>query len=340
MNHSINFFRFVFTIIIAFSHCAVLSRWLPSGHIVVEFFFIVSGYFLYHHCTKYKEGVISYTKKRFYKFWLKAVLISLILNLMNLKYLLSFDFTDTIRHFTRESLLLYQIIPLNDVIKISNNPVWYLSVLIYGGAFIYAIIKTFPKLHKTTILLLAFVCYMIMLNRSTDIQQWEYPLPLIRGLAGISTGCLLYILKSQCKDVISIKLLNILSIISVVISTLLLFCKTVHCIIPVICYFIIIYACFTTKTILHRLLNQNIFSKWSKISFEIFIGHMFFMSIAFPIIKYAINNHNNLTNLTTNETIIGCIIYTIVLIVAGYTYKTVCNYIQKFLDSIFYNKSL
>ena len=335
MNHSINFFRFVFTIIIAFSHCAVLSRWLPSGHIVVEFFFILSGYFLYHHCTNYSEGVISYTKKRFHKFWLKAVLISLILNLFNIKHLLSFNFTDIARHFTEEILLLYEIIPLNDIIKISNNPVWYLAVLIYGGAFIYAIIKTFKKQHKIIISLLAFLCYIIMFNRSTDIQQWGYPMPLIRGIGGLSTGCLVYILMNEYENIISIKLVDILSIISIIISTSLLFCNNVHGIIPIIAYCFIIWACFTKDSILYKWLNRSIFSILSTISFEIFIGHMLFMGFAFPIIKFVINNQNNLSTLTTSETIIGCIIYIVVLMVAGFLYKKLCDCIQKSLDSIF-----
>lgn len=335
MNHSINFFRFIFTIIIAFSHCAVLSRWLPSGHITVEFFFILSGYFLYSHCINHSEGVISYTRKRFHKFWLKAVLISLCLNLLSIKYLLSFNFTDIIRHFTEEILLLYEIIPLNDVIDISNNPVWYLAVLIYGGAFIYIIIKTFKERHKIILPLLAFVCYVIILNRSTDIQQWGYPIPLIRGIGGLSTGCLMYMLINEYENFISNRLINILSIISIIISTMLLFCNNVHGIIPIICYCFIIWACFTKDSALYKWLNRSIFSRLSTISFEIFIGHMLFMGFAFPIIKFVLNNHNNLSALTTSETIIGCIIYIAVLMVAGFLYKKICDYIQKTVDYIF-----
>ena len=144
MNHSISFFRIIFTIIIAFWHFRSLSNdWLNSGYIVVEFFFILSGYLLYQSSRK-NNGTIQYTKGRINKFWLKAIIITTILSIIDDSVQYN-DINELLQFFVNIYFLLYQILPFDNDIIISNGVYWYLTTLIWGSALIYAIIKTFSR---------------------------------------------------------------------------------------------------------------------------------------------------------------------------------------------------
>ena len=331
MNHPINFFRVVFTFIIAFLHFRTISRtYLYSGYIVVEFFFIISGYFLYHSLIKKQLDSITFFKKRFKQFWLKTIIVGIILSLFDYKTILDSDLNDISQHFISILAILQSIIPFNDNIN-AVYPIWYLAVIIYGGGIIYAIIKNFPELSKVILPLLAFFCYAYLFIDSITIEQNKFLSSFLRGVGSLSIGCILYHLKSHIK--MRVNLINILSLISVIVSTYILFQKNIHSIIPIICYLFIIWACFTKESLLYKLLNRNIFSKLSTISFEIFIGHMIVIKFVFFVSRHLLNNHS-LQHLTSSEIWIISIIYCISLTVFAWFYQKVCNYLQKHLDRL------
>ena len=334
MNHSISFFRLVFTFVIAFWHFPMLSKGiLNSGYIPVEFFFILSGYLLYQSSNKH-IGAIEYTKNKLNKFWLKTVLITIIISLTNNS--ISFNcLNDFYNILVRLFLLLANIIPTGNNVLVHNSVIWYLMVLIWGGALIYAIIKAFPQKGKIILGTLCFVCYAIVLNNNHILNEvWTYPLPLLRGLGGISLGCIINHLVNNHSDIISNKLLNTISIFSLIASTSLLFITDVHGILPIVSYSFVIFACFKKESIIYKALNCPIFSKLSSTSFEIFIGHIFLTKVVFKIMLLCYGP-DIIQGINTNEKLIGSIIYIITLIIFGYIYQKSCDYIQKGLNRIF-----
>lgn len=334
MNHSISFFRIIFTIIIAFWHFRSLSNdWLNSGYIVVEFFFILSGYLLYQSSRK-NNGTIQYTKGRINKFWLKAIIITTILSIIDDSVQYN-DINELLQFFVNIYFLLYQILPFDNDIIISNGVYWYLTTLIWGSALIYAIIKTFSRKHKFILVNLCIVCYALVLMSGININEssWGYPLPLLRALGSLSLGCLLNCIVNEHNNIISNKLLNIISILGIIISTILLFITGGHGILPVICYFFIIFACFNKESIIYKALNFPIFSKLANTSFEIFIGHLFVAKITFKIMQLSIDA-NFYQNINTYEKIIGSAIYIFSLFIFGYVYQKFCNYTQKRLNRL------
>lgn len=334
MNHSISFFRFIFTLVIAFWHFAMLSKeWLKSGYIVVEFFFILSGFLLYQSSRK-PIDTIEYTKNRLSKFWLKTVVITIIISLANGSII--FDCLNNFLQYSAEVLLLLvDVVPFDKNIQLDNGPIWYLTVLIWGGAFIYAIIKTFTKKQKLILAVICFVCYTIVLNHSYDLNDvWAYPLPLLRGLAGISLGCILNYIVNEHSNIIGKTLIDITSILGFVISTILLFITDVHGILPVICYSFIIIACFKQDSAISKMLNLPIFSKLASTSFEVFIGHIFVTKIVFKIMQFCYGSNISQT-IDTTEKVIGSILYIITLFIFGYIYQKACNRAQKELNRIF-----
>ena len=293
---------------------------------MVEFFFIISGFFLYNTYNKKNIGIIEYTKSKVNKFWLKAVLITILLFITDVNKVDLNTFSNISQISTNILFLLEGVIPFNNNIYNPNQPIWYLCVLIYGGGIIYAIIKTFPKYHKLFLILLSFCGYCVIFNHSTCFNDnWDYPYPLLRGCAGISLGCMLNFLIT--KDLINIRLLNVISIFSFFLSFILLCMQYIHGIIPVICYFFLILAISNKDTIIYKFLNKPIFTKLSATSFEIFIGHLFVVKIAFIIIQITINK-NPLLGLNIKERIIGSIIYLILIFIFGYFYKKGCDKIQ------------
>lgn len=334
MNHSISFFRLVFTFIIAFWHFPMLSKGiLNSGYIVVEFFFILSGYLLYQ--SSHKEiGTIEYTKNKISRFWFKAVVITTIISLVNNSMVFN-HLNDFLQYSAKVFLLLVDIIPTDKNIPVHNGPIWYLTVLIWGGALIYAIIKTFPKKWKFILSIICIGSYAAVLKNTYIFNEaWAYPLPLLRGLGSLSLGCIINHIVRNHRNIISNNLLNTIGILGAVVSTILLFSKDVHGILPVICYSFIIFSCFKKETVIYKVLNRPIFSKWASTSFEIFIGHLFVVKIVFKIMQLCFGAYI-IENINTIEKIIGSIIYTITLLIFGYLYQKICNKIEKSLNRIF-----
>lgn len=333
MNHPINFFRVVFTFIIAFLHFRTISRtYLYSGYIVVEFFFIISGYFLCHSFVKKQLDSATFFKKRFKQFWLKTIIIGILLSFLDYKTILNSSLNDIIQHFISILTILQSIFPFNDNIN-AVYPIWYLAVIIYGGVIFYAIIKNFPEQSKVILPLLALFCYAYLFIDGITIEQDKFLSSFLRGIGGLSIGCILYHLINNSHITMRVSFINVLSFISVIISTFILFQKNIHGIIPIICYIFIIWGCFTKESFLYKLLNRNIFSKLSTISFEIFIGHMIVIKFVFFISAHLLNN-NSLQHLTSCEILIISVIYIISLITFGWFYQKICNYLQKHLDRL------
>lgn len=337
MNHSINFFRLIFTFVIAFWHFPMLSgEILRSGYIVVEFFFILSGYFLYNSSRK-NITTIEYTKNRINKFWLKSTLVTILITLITLiasHRLTSYGFIEYSQYLAKIAFLLQNIIPFNKELGMPNAPLWYLTTLIYCGTIIYAIIRTFPKQYKFLLLMICMTCYLIVFNYHYNTElPWEYPLSLPRGLAGISLGCLINSYVNENSNTISNKLLNTISILSLIISTIGLFVKGIHNAVNIICYCFIIIACLKNKTFIYKIFNRPLFSKLSSTSFEIFIGHMFVIICTRNFLRYT--NIDITQSLDWKEKIIGSAVYIISLFIFGYLYQKMCNHIQSLLNLIF-----
>ena len=332
MNHSISFFRIIFTFIIAFWHFPILSKeWLHSGYIVVEFFFILSGFLLYRSSHK-NIGTIQYTKERINKFYFKAVAITTIILFIDVS-IPNNSINELLQYSVNIFCLLYYILPFENNIIISNGVFWYLTTLIWGSALIYAIIKTFPQKHRFILAYLSFACYAIILINVQNLNETldKYPMPLLRAIGGLSLGCILNCIVNKHSNIIDNKLLNIISILGVIISTVLLFITGAHGILPIICYFFIIFACFKTDTIIYKTLNYPIFSKGASVCFEIFIGHLLVLKGTFKILQLCFDADIT-QGINTNEKIIGSIIYIISLWIFGYIYHKMCNKIEKRLS--------
>ncbi len=139
LGFDIPYFRIVFTYIIMSSHL-FNSYGIKSGwYIGVEFFFLVSGYFLATEIEKGKfESPYSYTKYRITKF-LPHYVFSFTIALI-FRFFISGVATiksSIVGYFFELLFLDMAGLNLEDML---NIPTWYLSVLIIAGFFLFALL--------------------------------------------------------------------------------------------------------------------------------------------------------------------------------------------------------
>ena len=153
---SIDFFRFVFMLQICLWHMNRCFNLMHNGYVAVEFFFILSGVFIYKSSVSRKsKGVLDYTISKVKRYY-PPFLIMLVPTL-----LLTWDGDAFVR-------------TLNDILFISNTGIygkgvndtlWYLSVLVVGGGLIYSMLKHFKDIAISFILpLLVILIYTYIFN--------------------------------------------------------------------------------------------------------------------------------------------------------------------------------
>ena len=269
---SIDFFRFVFMLQICLWHMNRCFNLMHNGYIAVEFFFILSGLFIYKSSiSNKKKGVLDYTInkiKRYYPPFLIMLVPSLIL---------SWD-----------SSAISRVI--NDFFFIANTGVygkgvnetlWYLNVLVVGGGLIYSMLKHLKDISVSLILpLLVLLIYTYIFNENNDCleffgtKNWLYK-PLARGIAGMSLGVLLgCLIKRKEASLIKYRhIFDILSGCSLIGLTFIIFSNTHYDRYALLCSCIIIITCFIKTSIYNRILTYKIWSFLGELSLEMYIVH-------------------------------------------------------------------
>ena len=181
--------------------------------------------------------------------------------------------------FVSESLLLQNIGSFEGGL---NKPLWFLSVLIYGGALVYAFTKYYTKLSIRIIfpiIVISFLTFTFKNGTQETLENWDVicfiPFALIRGICEIGFGVIIgYIYFNNSEKFKShIKALNIFSIISIILYLAIIinnrqFSQYAFILIP-----IIICTTLTSNTIFNKLLNGNTWKVLGQLSFDLFIIH-------------------------------------------------------------------
>ena len=149
MNNSIQFWRYLFTCVICMLHfeVAYFSGQQPifkCGYLGVEFFFILSGFFLMKHAENSTEPSLVYTLKKVKRFYPDLIICWLLL-ILNLAWLSKYD---VIMLFKELSSHIWEYLLFNSTgitWNMLNMVTWYLSALLITGYFIYWIIQNGKK---------------------------------------------------------------------------------------------------------------------------------------------------------------------------------------------------
>lgn len=275
MYNSINMAKVGFIYLIVIFHSRLLDGIVNHGYIGVEFFFIVSGFFLCETSEKYTT-IIKYMKsriKKLYPHYLFSFLIMLVVSLM-------------IGHYREEEFNciaeIFMVQNLGFTKEGINYPCWYMSVLFWGSLLIYLMLKYIPKKIDYIIMGVLPIAYFVYSNLFQDgrAEIWDTKhgiyLPLIRGLADLSLGVLVYILyqwiyeKQIYNHKIARQIVEILSVIFIFV--LIIYPKNLDVIIVMLmCIFII-------TTLSEDSIGEKVGSfkivKWlSQYEYAIFLNH-------------------------------------------------------------------
>lgn len=200
-NHWLDFLKLTFIIIIAFCHTTWWTN-MKYGFLPVEFFFIVSGYFVYASYLKNKSFGKFVTDKIWYLFptYLVILFIYAIYSLIFPKFNSSCLYEHWGLSLAREALLL-QSVGLTKLFNVSlintMQDAWYVSVYFYGAIMLYGLLtyapKRFVNYTLSTIVIGVYGFYFLAWDGTMEIWTYKsiFYMPLWRGLANMSVGILL-----------------------------------------------------------------------------------------------------------------------------------------------------
>lgn len=289
-NNSIEFFRFIFMSILVAWHGDF--NFLAHGYLVVEFFFILSGYFIYTSLINKDKGTLQYTidkiKRTYIEYIIACILMFGVVSLQALLHKGHFFTLDNILKLIAEALLLQNIGIYDGGF---NTPLWYFSVLIWGGGGLYALLKYDKKLAINIILpLYVLLFYTYIFSKNDSIECWDkniFYIPMLRGLADMSVGIISAELSFRIipKMKKTFLLFDIISVISFIFLIIIFYIEKPYDKFSIIFIPILILNCVSKKGIWYRILNRNYFSQLGGITYEMYLLHLPLLMILSALFK-------------------------------------------------------
>lgn len=325
-NGSIEFFRFLFMSILVIWHGG-FHQYVHHGYLVVEFFFILSGYLIYKSFVNHRKGTLQYTvdriKRTYFEYAFACILAFGLYIVRSLYTGEAFFVFGGILKFISELLLLQNVGIFDGGY---NAPMWYFSVLIWGGGFLYSLLCYNQKLATNIVLpLLALFFYTYIFGQQDSIESWgkiPFYIPMFRGISDMSLGILVGKLSEKVviRGSKSLIVYNIVSLICLLLIMIIIFQEKTYDKYVLILMPILIMNCVNEGGILRKLLNRKLFIFLGDLTFEIYLLHsIIIMILAHLFVNSAIND------------IILILIYWLVIFVLSLCFKVLCRKLKNFL---------
>lgn len=268
-NFSVDFLKLFFISIIVLHHSGLLSHFLYRANFAVEFFFFLSGYFI---CYTFEKGVSfsDFVKKRIKKLfpgYLSAyILISLV-------YFFLGEFKYKAPYGPFLELLMFQSVGIPNSEGI-NYPLWYLSVLFYGGILLFFMKRVINhKLFNVICVLIVVIVYSYLCFNPNGVELWGYCfdviyIPFWRGVADLIIGMWIYYLPK-----LSYKIGRVLQLTSFFATIILFFIPGNLNYILTVFPALLVYVSTTNKTVFDGISNNPILLKCYPYQYYIFLNH-------------------------------------------------------------------
>ena len=198
------FWRIVFTIMMTVIHSNWLNGYHSGWYLCVEYFFMISGYFIMEQYDKKNEDPFKHIGKKVIKLYPHQLFSFIVLFLWSYRSLLE---NRNVRELIRRLVLhLGEALPFtyffSDYDSLGttflNYPIWYISVLLLVSFIFYSILYIHPKLFKTLMVpVLIFLTYRYIYYYCDSIDLTTYEGILInghylRGIGAMACGCMIH----------------------------------------------------------------------------------------------------------------------------------------------------
>ena len=281
-------YRGLAALMIALYHVWGSRGAFTKGYLAVDFFFIVSGFFLFYSKTEKINSGYDYMKKATYRFFPKIFCIYTTLILF--QYAIGNWSKDVICQ--RAINYVYEILGFH-ILGISSeyyiySAIWFIPVLIFISMLYISMDKINSKAFITVILpliILGAYTYLFSIYGNLadfrDIHEGSLFIKGVwRGMAGLGVGILLSYGRHYLKNIVrAIRPITIglLEIVNVVILLLIMFLPPEKSsdILIVPCSCVLIILCYAERGIGHYVMEAYPFKKLGQISEEIYLSHIF-----------------------------------------------------------------
>ncbi len=294
-NNAIALWRIIFTYMIVAFHFTTTFPWMgevglvPGWYLAVEFFFMVSGYLI---CDKFDDyrarynRAIVYTFHRYINIWPRYI-VSFFITFAAIFYLGKNKLPPKeLLYDSIYEIFLLQGIGLDRGWDYVNPTLWYLSIMLICGFFIFLFLRYIPRFFKgylgvAIILLFLFLLYE---NKgaldSAVMQPGDYAnYPLWRGMAEMCLGtyaCMLNKKMRSTENAIIWKCTGAAAmILGIVIASTMGHSKMDFLVLGL--FFIGVSCGFLPDDTPHEFIN-----KWSSFTLEIYLIHEVFRTHVFP----------------------------------------------------------
>lgn len=327
--YSFDFLKLILAIEIALYHYGETS--IPGAFTAVEFFFILSGFFMAKKFFSSDENGAApkpyeYTKshiKSLYSYYIFALIVIYIYLFLN-QFLHSLNNIGSVTQIAGDYISrLYNSIPEVFLLQDSgiftrdvvNYPTWQLCVLIIVSHFIYTLLYYNKKLTINILCpLLAILVYGYLSSSELyATSAWAtdgcFYIPLLRCLGALCIGVILYKLAEKIIPAIISKkvtfLFNAVTLLSCVLLPIMETQNNIHLILSCL----IILGCYYEKSWINVLLNRNIFKSFGKLSYSVYLNHALLIYV-FTDAEYFLNLY---LNIKINEAVIKSIFVIVLL---------------------------
>lgn len=311
-NGIISFWKFIFAIMIVILHARYFANksdfvLFKNCSIGVEYFYLVSGYFLANSALKeidtsnIGEDTIKFLFnkiKRFFPYVIIGFTIDIIIKSIFL------DFTLKSYILSIWDLLLLGSIGLKKTTI--NSPTWFLSSMILSMLIIYPLIKKYKKnfIYIGSTLIVLLLCGYISNNFSTLTSKgtvWSILVTkgTLRAFLELNLGCIIYLIANKIKcynftnfGKIFITTLEIGCFLIVIYSNIVIEKIKVYDYVMLLLLTVALSLAFSEKTLELKLFSNKLFYMLEKIGLPLFLIHhplrLFFLETKiFSSLEYA-----------------------------------------------------